>query len=513
MSSNPSERLSERQCGVLLCSVFVISICAIVYELLISTLSSYLLGSSVLHFSLTIGLFMFFMGVGSYLSKFLKEDLISHFITIETAIGVIGGLSAFLLYLSYSLTEFYYPLAFILIALISILAGLEIPVVTRIIQHNSSLKDTLAHILSFDYVGALVASVLFPLVLLPYLGIMKTAFAIGVLNIIVALINVREFRPSLIAHSRQLSFGLLSITVLLAGFIYSFSLVSFFERFIYQDQIIVSQQTAYQRMILTKYHDDVRLFLNGNLQFSTIDEHRYHESLVHIPIALTGNPEHVLILGGGDGLALREVFKHPEVKQVTLVDLDPAIITLAKEHHVLRKLNQDALLDPRVKILNEDAYKFVEANNQIFSTIIVDLPDPNDLSLGKLYTVEFYHLLKKRLAADGVLVTQSSSPYLAKKAFWTINHTLADAFSTVLPYSVYVPSFGPWGFNIATDRPLDPAQISIDVPTRYLEAKLIPSLFLLDSDMAEIPTDINRLDNQVLVQYYEESLDYSQLGS
>ncbi len=502
------EVLTQRQIGVLFGSILLISICAIVYELLISSLSSYLLGSSILHFSLTIGLFMFFMGVGSYLSKFLNTNLIGHFVFIETAIGLIGGMSAAILYLSYSLTELYYPTAFLLVACISILAGLEIPVVTRILKSNGSLKDTLANILSFDYVGALLASLLFPLVLLPYLGLMKTAFLIGLLNIVVAFFNIHEFRTRIPNVGRFYFAAGVSAILLLVGFVYSFTLVGFFERFIYQDQIIYSKQTAYQRIVITKFKDDLRLFLNGNVQFSSLDEHRYHESITHIPIALTGKAEQVLVLGGGDGLVVREILKHQEVQKITLVDLDKAMIELALNNADLRALNQDALRDPRVQIEIQDAYKFAENTTTLFSTIIIDLPDPNDLSLGKLYSKEFYEILKKRLTADGILVTQSSSPYLARKAFWSIHQTLSEVFPAVVPYTVYVPSFGPWGFQMAANRTIDPKSIQIKVPTRYLNAEILASLFVFDTDMSKLPVQANRLDNQVLVQYYEESMDY-----
>ncbi|MCB0360846.1 MAG: hypothetical protein KDD44_14455, partial [Bdellovibrionales bacterium] len=245
--------LSSRHSTLLIASVFIIAMCGIVYELLVSTLSSYLLGSSVLHFSLTIGLFMFFMGVGSYLSKFITSDVLSRFIQIEIVIGLVGGLSALILQASFSLTEYYYLTMVGVIAIISAGVGLEIPLVTRMVRTSTTLKDALAHILAFDYLGALVASLAFPLLLLPYLGVVKTALIIGLLNLAVAAVNIRTFFPQLPrAGLLALGTGLASL-VLLAGLSYAFTLSSFLEKFVYQDPIIYTAQTPYQRIVVTKF--------------------------------------------------------------------------------------------------------------------------------------------------------------------------------------------------------------------------------------------------------------------
>lgn len=502
--SEPSDRKFS-EASVLVLSIFVISTCSIFYELLISTISSYLLGSSVLHFSLTIGLFMFFMGIGSYLSRFIHQDLLDNFVRVEIIIGLVGGLSAFLLTMSYSLTEYYYLVAFVLIAIISICIGLEIPLVTRLTQERQNLKDALASVLAFDYMGALLASVLFPLVFLPYLGTMKTGFLIGILNVSVALVNTWFFQKYLRQVWLQVSFSISSLLLLLAGFGYSNSLYSFMEKFIYQDPIIYSTQTPYQHIVLTQFKDDTRLFLNGNLQFSTIDEYRYHEPLVHIPMSMAHSREQVLVLGGGDGLVLREVLKYPDVGHITLVDLDQQVVELSRTNPVLSKINQHSLDNPKVEVYYSDAYKYLENCNKFFSVIIIDLPDPDDYSLGKLYSREFYNLVKHRLASDGVLVTQSTSPYFARQAFWSINQTLEAVFEHVVPYTTYVPSFGQWGFNLATRLPAKVSELTIHIPTRFINKSIVPSFFAFDPDMEEIQADVNTLNNQILVDYYENS--------
>lgn len=509
--------------ALLLSSVFIIAICGLLYELLISTLSSYFQGSSVLHFSLVIGLFLSFMGVGSYLSRFLNRHLLDWFIAIELLLGLVGGSSTLLLYAAFSLTPYYYGLTFVLIGTLGILIGIEVPVLTRIVRTYESLRDAMAKVLTFDYLGALIASLLFPLLLLPWLGTMRTAFVIGMLNIGVALLNNWVFRKQLVYH-RQFTLVALSLLLLmLLGLGYSFRLISFFEQYLYQDEILLTRQSSYQRIVMTKWKDDMRLFIDGNLQFSSRDEYRYHEALVHLPMALAPRTQRVLVLGGGDGLAAREILKHPGVQQVDLVDLDPAITELGQYHPAFTQLNQHALKDTRVHIHNQDAFKFVEASTESYDVIIADLPDPNHESLGKLYTVSFYRLLQKRLTAAGLFVTQSTSPYFAPQAFWCIHQSMEQAFGAVTPYTVQVPSFGQWGFNLAINLPPrgpQAAPATDDLLQRlnqqlfgehatfslsFLTPEILPALFRFDGDTREVPVQVNRLDDQVLVRYYETS--------
>lgn len=513
--------------SILLTSVFIIAICGILYELLISTITTYFQGSSILHFSLVIGLFLSFMGVGAYLSKYLERNLLEWFIIFEIILGLVGGLSTFLLYTAFSLTPYFYGIAFCLIAVLGSLIGIEIPILTRIVRQYEDLKQSLADVLSFDYLGALIASVVFPLLLLPVLGTMRTAFVIGMLNLSVAIMNVWIFRQELKKHLRLLSISIGLMLLMTGGLIYSFQLISFFEQFLYRDEILLTRQSAYQRIVLTKWNNDVRLFIDGNLQFSSRDEYRYHEPLVHLPMALTQHPERILVLGGGDGLVARELFKHPEVSHIDLVDLDPEITKLGQEHPFFIQLNENAMNHPALSIYNQDAYKFVEESSDIYDLVIIDLPDPNNESLGKLYSVEFYGLLKKRMAAGGVVVTQSTSPYYAPKAFWCIHRSIEEVFKVAMPYTVNVPSFGQWGFNLAINFPDKlhrlPANseelVEICLPKlnkrlfvennglsfRYLNPQSLAHLFSFDGDTQEVEVETNHLDNQLLVRYYEES--------
>jgi len=505
----------------------IIAICGILYELLISTISSYFQGSSILHFSIVIGLFLSFMGLGSYLSKYFRRDLLEWFIRFEIMLAVVGGFSSVLLYAVYSLSPYFYLVAFILISLLGTLIGLEIPLLTRIVRQYESLKDAMAKVLSFDYLGSLIASLAFPLLLLPLLGVMRTAFIIGLLNISVALLNIYLFQHELKQSKLLGAICIAIIGLLIMGFSYSLQLTGFFEQFLYRDPIMLSEQSAYQRIVITKRNQDTRLFIDGNIQFSSRDEYRYHEPLVHVPAALALNLEKVLVLGGGDGLAARELLKHTEIDSIYIVDLDPEITRLGRRHPIFRKLNKNSLDDPKVRIYNEDAYKYLEQSSDLYDLILIDLPDPNNTDLGKLYSREFYEIIHSRLSAGGVVITQSTSPYFARPAFWCINKTLEAVFPVVLPYSANVPSFGQWGFNLAIRTPgklKNGLEVSESIQSqavleikrklfaaenpyalRFLNPNIIEGLFSFGEDTSPVPVDINQIHNQKLVQYYESS--------
>jgi spermidine synthase len=264
-----------------------------------------------------------------------------------------------------------------------------------------------------------------------------------------------------------------------------------------------TRQTPYQRIVLTRWGDDVRLYLDGNLQFSSQDEHRYHELLVHPAMSLSRSREAVLVLGGGDGPAAREILKYDDVRRLVLVDIDPAMTELARVHPALLAINERALLDPRVELVHQDAYEYLEETAGQFGAIIIDLPDPNNESLGKLYTRAFYKMVRRHLAVGGVMASQATSPYFANQAYWCIVHTAADVGLQTLPYHVYVPSFGDWGFFVAAEHRLQAERFFLHVPTRYLNADLWSAGLLFDPDIAEVETEINTLDSQVVLGYYE----------
>jgi spermidine synthase len=293
------------------------------------------------------------------------------------------------------------------------------------------------------------------------------------------------------------------VLILSAGFAYADRLTEMAEEGLYADTVVLARTSAYQRIVLTRAGPHFQLFLNGNLQFSSSDEYRYHEALVHPALALRPEARSVLVLGGGDGLAVREILKHPSVAEVVLVDLDPEMTRLAAENPLLRDLNQGALSDPRVHVTNADAFVWLqEAPPRLFEAAFVDFPDPHNFSLGKLYTRHFYARLRQRLDPAGVIAVQSTSPLMARQSYWCINRTLESAGFRVRPYHALVPSFGEWGFVLAALEPFAPPT-TVMAGLRYLDAPTLSSLFVIGPDMARVETEVNRLDNQALVRYYE----------
>ncbi len=489
----------------LLFSVFVIAACAIVYELLIATVSSYLLGDSIYQFSITVGLFLTSMGLGSFLSRQAHRNLLLTFVSIELLIAVAGGASTLLLYYTYGMARWAYePTMYAVIAAIGVLAGLEIPILTRLLSHIFALRVNIANVLSFDYLGGLLGSLAFPLLLLPFLGLIRTALVVGLLNAGIATLV-------LIAHWRQIperryvaALSLVIVGLLCTALADSEDLSRRLDAQLYRDPVVHSLQTPYQQITITRWRDDLRLFLDGNLQFSSLDEHRYHESLVHPAMTAARDRSEVLVLGGGDGMVVRELLKYPEVRRVTLVDLDEAMTNLSSSYPDLVRLNRGSLTDPRLQIVNEDAMKFLEETSGFYGVIITDLPDPRNENLQKLYTVEFYRLAARRLEADGVFVTQATSAYFAPEAFWCIAESMRQVWPNLAPYHTNVPTFGDWGFVMASRRPLNPDGLAITVPTRFLDALTLRALFTFPVDMPRLQVEPNSLFQPVLPGYYRE---------
>lgn len=496
---------------VLIISIFIAGLCSILYELLVSTISSYFLGDSVKQFSITIGVYMAAMGVGSFISRYFKKDLLLYFILVEIALGLVGGMSVPILYWVYadsSVLEFQAAMI-LLISLIGILTGLEVPFLTRLMRKYFPLNENLSNILSLDYLGALVATLLFPFIFLPWMGTFQTSLFFGALNIGLGFLNLWYFSDFLSLKRKKILVAAASVlfVLLVSLLMISNHLIDHWQKGLFKDPIAYSKQTPYQQLVLTRGKEDVRLYINGVIQFSSLDEYRYHETLVHIPMGLTQHHERVLILGGGEGLALREVLKYPGVKQVDVVDIDPEMFVLATTNPDITALNQHSFADPRVKQHAVDAYVFLREQEQLYDVIIADLPDPTTDALTKLYSREFYELVYRRLGAYGSFVTQATSPFHSHKAYWCIGTTLESAgFKHQLPFHTYVPSFGDWGFHMASKIPLDQQQLRLQFSHTYLEEALLPRLFYFDKDIQPPadPLKISSLDKPTILDYYLE---------
>ncbi|MBI3667073.1 MAG: polyamine aminopropyltransferase [Acidobacteria bacterium] len=488
--------------AALFVSVSLIAACGLIYELIAATLASYLLGDSVLQFSTVIGSYLFAMGIGSYLSRFFGRGLVARFVSIELLVGLVGGFSSSALFLAFAYTQGFRLILYALVVAVGVLVGLEIPLLMRILRSRLQFRELVAQVLTFDYLGALGASLLFPIVLVPKLGLVRAALLFGILNAVVALWSTFLFRDQLGAVAPLRAATVLVLAALGAGMVGAERITSAADSNLYADDVIFSRNTRYQRIVLTRWRDDLRLFLNAHLQFSSRDEYRYHEALVHPGLAAVPGARRVLVLGGGDGLAVREILKYPGVESVILVDLDPEMTKLFSEHPMLTAINQGSLGSARVHIINEDAFPWLEANAEVFDFAVVDFPDPTNYSLGKLYTTAFYRLLAKHLSRQGTAVVQSTSPMFARRSYWCIVETLKQAGLQTWPYHVYVPSFGEWGFVLAGLGPYEPPA-RLPEGLKFLFAQNVPQLFQFPNDMLPVEVGPNRLNDQVLVRYYE----------
>ncbi len=508
--------MTDRRTPLLYLNVLVIATCGLVYELLAGTVASYVLGDSVRQFSLVIGLYLSAMGVGAWLSRHV-DDAARAFVDVELGVALVGGLSAPLLFIAFSRVEFFAALLYGTVFVVGTLVGLELPLLMRILKDKLDFRDLVSRVLTFDYLGALVASLLFPILLVPELGLVRTSLVFGMCNAGVGIWGTWLLGSLL--ERRQIAAlrvrGAVVVLVLGAALVQADRLTALAEDAQYADAIIHAETTPYQRIVVTRGPAGFQLFLNGNLQFSSVDEYRYHEALVHPAMAAAADGQgraarRVLVLGGGDGLALREILKYEAVEVVTIVDLDPSMTRLARRLPVLRTLNAGALDDPRVTIVNQDAFVWIApgkpGSDERWDVAIVDFPDPNSFSLGKLYTRRFYQLLRARLAPGGAVAVQATSPLFARASYWCIVRTMEAAGLTVHPYQLAVPSFGVWGFTLARAEPFAiPAHAPVLAkPLRYLNDAAMAAMFLLPSDLGPVPVEVNRLDNQALVRLYEQ---------
>ena len=538
---------------VLYLSMFVMGGCGLAYEYTLSKMASDLLGNSARQWAIIIGVMMFFMGVGADLQKYFSNHrLIEKLILAQLLVGLAGGFGPIaLLYVYGEWPDGYLLLQYALISGIGLLIGFEIPLLTRINERSGQeLSANLGGILKMDYIGALFGALAWVFILPLFFSITETAFVLGLLNLSAALVALLYFRRLVNArwwYGGTLVAGLLSLTIGLAA---ADDWSSFAEQKLYRDRILFSQTTAFQHIVLTQSPaGDNALYINGHLQFHSFDEHIYHEHLVHPALNVAPRRQHVLILGGGDGLALREVLRYPDVERVTLVDIDPAITELASQHPVLRAMNANSLAServhiistkavaagelillqvpnhrarhasrepgPTVRVMNIDAVRFLEQVPGLFDVILIDFPDPNAPELSKLYSLQFYELLRSKLAIDGVFAQQSTSPVRASEAFLCIGRTLRAAGLATVPYHDSVPSFGEWGWWIGSrDDRRSEAQLRetmrnlrpFSVPTRYLTPELVgASLIFGRGQLDTLETSINTVTRDAVYRYYLEA--------
>jgi len=467
----------------------------------IIALGTYLFGNSVFQVSIVLAAFVSSMGLGSLAAKPLLRRPAQSFVTVEAAVALIGGLSAMGLYAAFAYLGIYDAAMIATAATIGLLVGCEIPLLLMLLQRArpQTAGASVADLLAADYLGAVVAGVSFPFLLLPWLGQIQAALAIGALNAVAGIavcVLTRLPRAWLLAPA-----GVLVALAIAASLAPRFEVTA--RQRLFDDRIVFIERTKYQEIVLTQGEaDDLRLFLNGDLQFSSRDEYRYHEALVHP--AMAGPHARVLVLGGGDGLAIREVLRQRGVRRVVNVELDAGMTRLARDDERLRSLNGDALRDPRVQVVTADAFGWLRDAGERFDVVICDFPDPDDAAIAKLYSQEFYDGLRRRaLAPGGRLVVQSGSPYFARESFWGIESTMRAAGWRTTPYHVDVPSFGDWGFVLASSTRTPPLRVEQPPgrPLRFLDSPTLAAAAVFPPDRGRIAVQPSTLNRPRLLEY------------
>ncbi len=474
---------------VVLAAVFVCAACGLVYELALVALGSYLLGSAITTTSLVLAVVLCAMGLGALAAKPLTRWPVAAFAGVELALALIGGLAVPALYAGFAYLGVLTGGLLVAAAAVGALIGAEIPLLMRLVQQirAQDASEAVADLSAADYVGALVGGLAFPFVLLPVLGLLRGVLVVGAVNVAAAAVVAGWlFRPALGAPARAAVTGscLASALVLGGAAVAAPDVEITLRQALYRDPIVHVERSDAAEVVLTsaprlRGPQDLRLFLDGDLQFSSLDEHRYHEALVHP--AMAAGARSVLVLGGGDGLAVREVLRHDDVERVVLVDLDPAVTELARTHPGIRELNEGSLDDPRVEVVHADALPWLREAGERFDVVVADLPDADSTETAKLYSVEFYGLAARALADDGRLVVQAGSPAFATGAYWCIEASVAAAGLATVPYHVDVPSFGDWGFVLAAREPpalrlaeVGPALRTLDAPSLAAAAVFPP---------------------------------------
>ena len=475
----------------LLFATFVCAACGLVYELALVAQGSYLLGDSITQASVVLATMVFAMGIGSLAAKPLQRRALASFAVVEALLALVGGLSVLGLHAAFTWLDLYWPALILISVLVGLLIGAEIPLLMTLLQRirRQDAGSATADLFAADYVGALIGGLAFPFLLLPLLGQTRGALLVGMVNAIAGACVVLFLFARTVSRRRRaaVAAGTLAVLAVLGvAFAGSDAFLRYSRDVLYDDPVVHAETTAYQEIVLTQSAPvvdgptDTRLFLNGDLQFSSIDEYRYHEALVHP--ALAGRRERVLVLGGGDGLALREVLRYPDVREVVEVELDPDVLRLAREDPRLTDLNEHALDDPRVRVVAADAFAWLRGTSERFDAVVVDMPDPDSTATAKLYSQEFYLLARRALVPGGLMVVQSGSPYFAPRTYDCVLASMRAAGLGVTPYHVYVPTFGDWGFALAREGSPPSLRVDPPRPLRFLDQPSLDAAAVFPAD-------------------------------
>lgn len=507
-------KIKNKYSAILKAAIFATGFSGIVAEYLLSTLATHFLGDSIFQWAMIVSTMLFTMGVGSRISKTFQSKLIEKFLILEFSLSLLVSFAPLIVYTASAYTASVGIIIYGFCMLIGTFIGMEIPLVMRINDEYEELRVNISNVLENDYYGSLAGGVFFAFVGLPIMGLIYTPFLLGVVNFSVAL-GVYFFLRKRIQSGLQVWLKVAVVFVLLAipiGTYFADTIIHYGEQLKYKDKVIYSEQSKYQRIVITQWKDHYWLYLNGNQQLCTMDELMYHEPLVHPAMTLHPNPQNVLILGGGDGCAVREVLKYQSVKSIKLVDLDPAMTRLGLEHPILQELNEQSMHHDKVEVINADGYTFLDKSNEFYDVIIIDLPDPRTVELGRLYSVEFYRTCYKHLRQEGVIVTQSGSPYFATKAFKCIVKTMQEAGFVTQALHNQVITLGEWGWSLGVKTQRDirlketlQAQTYEAIGTQWINKEAMQLITSFGKDIYPGFNDsvkVNRIHDPVLYKYY-----------
>ena len=497
---------------ILKLALFATGLSGIVAEYILSTLATYFLGDSIFQWTMILSIMLFSMGVGSRISASFTTRILEKFLWAEFALSLLTSTGALCCYVMMGYTSYIGIVIYGFAIAIGLLIGMEIPLVTRINEENEELRTNIAGVLENDYYGSLIGGLFFVFVGLPYLGLTHTPFVLGGINFLVAIMLFWKLRSYVAITPRRIFTFLIPAlfgTLVFLGY-GADEIILHGEQKRFGDKVVFSEQTRFQKIVITQYKEHYWLYLNGSKQLCTFDEWLYHEPLVHPVMHLSKSPKSVLILGAGDGCAIREVLKYEDVEEITLVDIDPEMTKIGKTNPIFTKLNDSAYYDPKVKVINQDAFQFLMETNAFYDVMILDFPDPKSIDINRVYTREFYQLCNKRLRAHGVMVTQAVSPYYTTKAYRSIERTVAAAGFNVLPIHNHVYSFGEWGWVIGSktleaDEIKDELQHTSfdDIESQWITPESIMLMTSFGKDLSNADSvEVNTIHNPVLYRYY-----------
>lgn len=509
---------NKQKRNLLFSALFATGLSGIVAEYCFATLSTYFVGDSVKQWSIIISLMLFSMGIGSRITKTFNGNVFKLFIITEFTLSIVVSFSAVFTYYLASQVEYIGVFIYALSIITGTLIGMELPLAMRLNDEFQSLKFNVANVLEKDYYGSLIGGLFFVFIGLPYLGLTYTPFILGFINLFVALLLLIFFKDSIQKQQQKIFFSVavFLIIILISGSFFSDKIIMYGEQIKYKDKIVFKEQSIYQKIVVTKWKNDYWLYLNDNLQFSTFDEPLYHEVLVHPIMQVLQQPQKILILGGGDGCAARELLKYKTTEKITLVDLDKKLTDLFINEPVLASINKNALIDNKLNIVNKDGFTFLEETNDFYDLIIIDLPDPRNVELSRLYSKEFYELCNIKLTPNGGIITQAGSPYYTPYAYQCIKKTMDSANFTTLALHNQILTMGEWGWIAGIKRKISKEEINksllkfnnAKIATKWLNKESMHLITSFGKNFYEKNTidsiKVNQISNPVLYHYYNK---------